>query len=70
MRVAGILSLIFAVVYSLLAVGQVATIQTSLEGLTSGALQSLIGILALVMVGVAVIVVVTFVAALGNNSRR
>lgn len=63
MKAAAILGLALALAYSVLAVIQMATVQTSLESSTSGALRLLVGNLTLVVVLVTALTAVGLVVA-------
>ncbi len=52
-----------------LAVGEMGTLQTTLQGLTTGALDTLIGKFTLVMVLLAVVIVAALVANAANSGR-
>lgn len=70
MRAAAIFGLLLAVTYSVLAIQQMASVQTSLEGLTTGGLQLLVGLLVTIQLIVALVVVVAFVTAAAFMVRR
>ncbi len=69
MRAASLLGLLFAAVMGVLLVGEIGTVQTTLQGLTTGALDTLIGKFTLVIVLLAVVIVAALAANAGNSGR-